>query len=125
MKMIEGTDEAYRLARKLGVRVGWGSDTLFDQKLATRQGAQLAKLKRWFTPVEVLKVATGDNAQLLGLSGPRSPYAGRIGVIEKGALADLLLVDGDPTVQLDLIADPEKNFLIIMKDGAIYKNNVP
>jgi imidazolonepropionase-like amidohydrolase len=50
---------------------------------------------------------------------------GRIGVIEEGALADLLLVDGDPTAHLDLIADPDKNFLIIMKDGAIYKNSLP
>ncbi|WP_333567682.1 metal-dependent hydrolase family protein [Sphingorhabdus sp.] len=124
-KMIEGTDGAYRLARKFGVRVGWGSDTLFDVKLATRQGAQLAKLARWFTPAEVLKIATGDNAQMLGLSGLRSPYMGRIGVIEEGALADLLLVDGDPTAHLDLIADPDKNFLIIMKDGAIYKNSLP
>ena len=44
---------------------------------------------------------------------------------EQGALADLLLVDGDPTAHLDLIADPDKNFLIIMKDGAIYKNSLP
>jgi imidazolonepropionase-like amidohydrolase len=73
----------------------------------------------------VLKIATGDNAQMLGLAGLRSPYMGRIGVIEEGALADLLLVDGDPTAHLDLIADPDKNFLIIMKDGAIYKNSLP
>lgn len=125
MKMIEGTDGAYRLARKYGVRVGWGSDTLFDLKLASRQGFQLTKLARWFTPAEVLKIATGDNAQLLGLSGPRSPYAGRIGVVEEGALADLLLVDGDPTANLQLINDPDKNFLVIMKDGVIYKHRMP
>ncbi len=94
LQMIAGTDTAYRLARKHGVRIGWGSDTLFDQRLATRQGAQLAKLARWFSPTEVLTIATGGNAQLLGLSGLRSPYAGRIGVVEQGALADLLLVDG-------------------------------
>lgn len=122
MKMIEGTDRAYRLARKYGLRVGWGSDTLFDQKLASRQGFQLTKLVRWFTPAEVLKIATGDNAQLLSLSGPRSPYAGRIGVVEEGALADLLLVDGDPIANLELINNPDKNFLVIMKDGVIHKN---
>ncbi len=125
MAMIAGTDMAYRLARKHGVRVGWGSDTLFDQRLASRQGAQLAKLVRWFTPAEVLKIATGDNAQLLALSGLRSPYAGQIGVVERGALADLLLVDGDPTRDLTLIADPDRNFLVIMKDGVIFKNRKP
>lgn len=124
LQMIAGTDTAYRLARKHGVRIGWGSDTLFDQRLATRQGAQLAKLARWFSPTEVLTIATGGNAQLLGLSGLRSPYAGRIGAVEQGALADLLLVDGDPTRRLDLIADPDRNFLVIMKDGVIYKNKI-
>jgi imidazolonepropionase-like amidohydrolase len=125
MQMIEGTDGAYRLARKYGVRVGWGSDTLFDQKLASRQGFQMTKLARWFTPAEVLKIATGDNAQLLSLSGPRSPYAGRIGVVEEGALADLLLVDGDPIANIELINDPDENFLVIMKDGVIHKNRMP
>jgi imidazolonepropionase-like amidohydrolase len=45
-------------------------------------------------------------------------------VVEQGALADLLLVDGDPTRQLDLIADPDRNFIVIMKDGVIYKNRL-
>jgi imidazolonepropionase-like amidohydrolase len=43
-------------------------------------------------------------------------------VVEEGALADLLLVDGNPIENLELIADPENNFLVIMKDGRIYKN---
>jgi imidazolonepropionase-like amidohydrolase len=73
----------------------------------------------------VLKIATGDNAQLLRLPGPRSPYAGRIGVVDAGALADLLLVDGDPITDLELINDPDKNFLVIMKDGVIHKNRMP
>ena len=68
-------------------------------------------------------MATGDNAELLALSGPRSPYQGKIGVVEEGALADLLLVDGDPIADINLVANPEKNFLVIMKDGQIYKNN--
>jgi imidazolonepropionase-like amidohydrolase len=67
-------------------------------------------------------MATGDNAQLLALSGLRSPYAGKLGVVEEGALADLLLVDGNPLENIKLIEDPAKNFLVIMKDGKIYKN---
>jgi imidazolonepropionase-like amidohydrolase len=42
--------------------------------------------------------------------------------VEEGALADLLLVDGNPIENIKLIADPAKNFVIIMKDGKIYKN---
>jgi imidazolonepropionase-like amidohydrolase len=45
-------------------------------------------------------------------------------VVEEGALADLLLVDGDPIANLDLLADAEKRLLVIMKDGKVYKNTV-
>ncbi|MBC7584728.1 MULTISPECIES: hypothetical protein [unclassified Tardiphaga] len=79
---------------------------------------------KWYTPAETLQIATYNNGQLLALSGPRSPYPGKLGVIEAGALADLLLVDGDPTKDLTLVADAAKNFLVIMKDGKIYKNVV-
>ena len=77
---------------------------------------------RWYTPAEVLKMATADNAELLALSGKRNPYPGKLGVVEEGALADLLLVDGDPIANIKLIEDPAKNFVVIMKDGKIYKN---
>ena len=55
-------------------------------------------------------MATGTNAELLALSGKRSPYPGKLGVVEQGALADLLLVDGNPLENINLIADPAKNF---------------
>jgi len=89
------------------------------------QGAKLAKMVRWYTPAQVLRMATADNAELLTLSGPRSPYPGKLGVVEKGALADLLLVDGDPIANIELIADPAKNLVLIMKDGRIHKNTLP
>jgi imidazolonepropionase-like amidohydrolase len=122
IEMIAGTDIAYRLAKQYKVKTAWGTDTLFDPKLATRQGAQLAMLVRWYTPAEVLKMATADNAEVLALSGLRNPYPGKLGVVEQGALADLLLVDGDPLANIKLIEDPDKNFKVIMKDGKIYKN---
>ena len=79
-------------------------------------------LTKWYTPAETLKMATGDNAQLLALSGKRNPYPGKLGVVEEGALADLLLVDGNPLENLNLIADPARNFVVIMKDGKVHKN---
>jgi len=69
-------------------------------------------------------MATGTNGQLLALSGKRNPYPGKLGVVEEGALADLLLVDGNPIEDIMLIANPAKNLLIIMKDGKIYKNTL-
>ena len=44
--MIAGTDNAYRLAKKYKIKTAWGTDTLFDAKLATRQGAQLSEAGR-------------------------------------------------------------------------------
>ncbi|MCA0869781.1 amidohydrolase family protein [Seohaeicola saemankumensis] len=123
--VTDGTDFVYKTAKELGVKIAFGTDTLFSADLARRQGAQLAKLQRWFTPYEALKMATCDNAELLKLSGPLTPYPmGPLGVIEEGAYADMILVDGNPLENLDLVGDPENSFDIIMKDGVIYKNTV-
>jgi len=122
LQMTAGTDNAYKLAKQYKLKPAWGSDSLFDAKVAARQGAQLAKLTRWYTSTEVLKMATSNNAELLALSGARSPYEGKLGIVQEAALADLLLVDGDPIADIKLVENPSRNFLVIMKDGAIYKN---
>jgi imidazolonepropionase-like amidohydrolase len=121
-EVFAGTDTAYTLAKQYGVRVAFGTDTLFNAKLASRQGVQLAKLVRWFSTGDVLKMATADNAELLALSGPRNPYPGTLGVVQEGALADLLLVDGDPLRDIRLLEDPTRSLLVIMKNGQIHKN---
>jgi imidazolonepropionase-like amidohydrolase len=122
LQVFAGTDNAYKLARKYKVKTAFGTDILFDAKLTNRQGSQLAKLTRWYTPAEALKMATADNGELLALSGFINPYPGRLGVIEPGALADLLLVNGNPLEDIKLIENPATNFVVIMKDGRIYKN---
>jgi imidazolonepropionase-like amidohydrolase len=61
----------------------------------------------------------------MALSGFINPYPGKLGVVEAGALADLLLVEGNPLENIQLVADPDKNFLVVMKDGTIYKNTLP
>lgn len=117
-----GTDKSFELAKKYKLNVAWGTDILFNPKMTKNQGALLTTMTRWYTPAEVLKMATSTNAKLLSLSGERSPYKGKLGVIEEGALADILLIDGNPIENIKLLADPEKNILMIMKDGVIYKN---
>jgi imidazolonepropionase-like amidohydrolase len=120
--VLGGVDSTYRLAKKYKLKTAFGTDVLFSHAMAQRQGELLTMLTRWYAPAEVLKMATGDNAQLLTLSGPRNPYPGKLGVIEEGAFADLLLVDGNPLENIKLIADPAKNFVVIMKDGKVHKN---
>lgn len=120
-QMVAGTDTAYALAIKHGVKVAFGTDTLFDANLATRQGAQLAKLTRWYTSAEVLQQATIRNAELLAMAGQRNPYPGRLGVIAEGALADVILVDGDPVADISLIGRPDEAFSAIIKAGQLVK----
>ena len=124
LEVFAGTDSTVELAKKYKIKTAFGTDILFSAGLAQRQGELLAKFARWYTPAETLAMATGTNAQLLALSGKRNPYPGKLGVVEQGALADLLLVDGDPIVNIKLIEDPAKNFVVIMKDGKIYKNTL-
>lgn len=121
-QVVAGTDRVYTLARKYRLKTAFGTDVLFSKALAERQGAMLVDLTRWYTPAEALTMATSTNGELLSLSGPRNPYPGRLGVVEEGALADLLLVDGNPIDNIKLIEDPARNFLVIMKDGKVYKN---
>ncbi len=125
IEVTKGTDRVYKLAKKIGVKTVFGTDTLFDPELAEKQGKQLAKLGRWYTPVEALRQATSIAGELLALSGPRSPYPeGDLGVIKVGAYADLILVNGNPLENLDLVAKPVEHFDLVMKDGKIYKNQL-
>jgi imidazolonepropionase-like amidohydrolase len=121
-QMWKGTDTAYALAKKYEIKTAWGTDVLFSASAAEQQGAELVVLLRWYTPAEALRMATSSNAELLALSGLRNPYPGKLGVVQEGALADLLLVNGDPLANLKLVEDPARNFVVIMKDGRVHKN---
>lgn len=127
-KLKEATDaiaDLYPRAKKAGVKIALGTDHLFDPEHADNQSKLLARLGRWFTPYEALKMATSGNDELLELAGPRHPFQeGPLGVVKEGAYADLIMVDGNPLENLDLVAGPDKNFVVIMKDGKIYKNAV-
>jgi imidazolonepropionase-like amidohydrolase len=124
-QMIAGTNTVYALAKEHKIKTAFGTDLLFSSTITERQGLMLTHLTRWYDNVDILKMATSVNAELLAMSGPRNPYQGKLGVIEEGALADLLVVDGNPLDDIMLVARPDKNFMIIMKDGKIYKDTLP
>ncbi len=121
-QIFEGTPRVYDYARRFGIKLSWGSDILFSPELTPRQGIMLTHLSRWYTNAEVLRAATSVNADLLALSGPRAPYPGKLGVIEEGAFADLLVINGNPLEDIRLIEDPGTNLAVIMKDGRFHKN---
>jgi imidazolonepropionase-like amidohydrolase len=117
-----GTERTVALAKKYKFKMAWGTDILFSAEGAARQGEELTKMCQWYSPADVLTMATGTNAELLKLSGRRDPYPGKLGVVEEGALADLLLVDGDPLTNIRLLQDASRSLVVIMKNGTIFKN---
>ncbi|MCO5090989.1 amidohydrolase family protein [Bosea sp. (in: a-proteobacteria)] len=123
-EIAQGTARAFELGRKHKVRMAFGTDILFSPRGTVSQGRQLAKLARWFEPAEVLRMATSHSGELLAMSGGRNPYPDRLGVLARGALADIVAVAGDPLADIALIGDPDRNFRLIVKDGQIYKNTL-
>lgn len=123
LEMYQGTDKAFALAKKYDMKIAYGTDVLFNKTKADQPNLQLLKMKRWFNNFEILKMATSTNASLLAMSGKRSPYTGKLGVIEEDALADLLILDGNPLKNLEVFKDKE-NILFIMKNGEVYKNKL-
>lgn len=121
--VAEGTARAYEFAQRFNIKTAWGTDVLFNPEKTASQGRQLTKLTRFYAPHEVLNMATKQNGELLGMSGACNPYPGKIGQIEAGALADLLVVDGDPTKSLGFLEDPDKNIAVIIKGGKVYKKS--
>lgn len=122
LQICTGTDNAYNLAKKYNVKLAWGTDLLFNPANTKKQNHGIVKLKKWFSNFEILKMITHDNAQLLAMSGLRNPYPKKLGVIEEGAYADLLIIEGNPLENIELIEDPEKKFVLIMKNGVVHKN---
>ncbi|SEP18807.1 metal-dependent hydrolase family protein [Aquisalimonas asiatica] len=123
-EVAEGTERAFELADKHNVRTGFGTDILMSPGKTESQGRQLAKLTRWMEPLSVLRKATAGNGELLALSGDRAPYEGKLGVIEPGALADLLLVDGNPEEDLTFLDTPDTSLKLILKGGGIHANRL-
>ena len=121
--VAEGTARAYEFAQRFTIKTAWGTDILFNPEKTPSQGRQLAKLTRFYAAHDVLNMATKMNGELLGMSGARNPYPGKIGLIEAGALADVLVVEGDPTVSLEFLENPDVNISMIIKGGKIYKKN--
>jgi imidazolonepropionase-like amidohydrolase len=118
----DGLDAMLTLAKASGAKIALGTDFVGSPETKATQLNELTLRTPWFSNAEILRQATGDNGRLLALAGPRNPYqAGPIGVIEPGAYADILVVNGDPIADIEVMGNAE-NFDIIMKGGTIYKN---
>lgn len=118
-----GIDNMFKAAKKVGFdKIAFGSDIITDLAMLSRINEEFVHRTKWFTPVEILRQATSKSGELMALSGPRNPYPAKLGVIEEGAYADLLLINGNPLEDIKILATPDESLALIMKDGDIYKN---
>ena len=112
--------------QKHNVHPAFGSDFFGDADKATLQSEEFeARLLAGYTSTEVMIQATSHTAKMFELAGERHPYReGPIGVIEEGAYADILIVNGNPLEDASIMGDYEHTIKLIMKDGVIYKNTL-
>lgn len=118
---IEGTAASVELAKKHGLFMGFGTDLLLDPEGRKLQLHELTLRKQFFSSEEIMIQATGNNGKITAMCGKRNPY-GTVGVIEEGALADILIYNQDPLKDVSVAEDFENNLKLIIKDGDVYKN---
>ena len=122
--VCKGTEFLYETIKKFpNLRVTYGTDIFNDAASLGEEIQWLARLLKWYTPGEILVMATGNTGDLLKLSGDRNPYPGDLGVLKEGALADALLVEGNPLKDITVVGKTE-NLRVIIKDGKVYKNSL-
>lgn len=101
--------------RRAGVKVGFGTDLLGSTYV--QECREFAIRSEVFTPLELLRQATSINAELM-------MQQGKLGCIAPGAHADLLVVDGDPLRDISLLAADGNNLRMIVRAGAIVKDEL-
>jgi imidazolonepropionase-like amidohydrolase len=120
----DSADQMLRWVAKHGVETFAGADLWQDQMIQLTPQDMVLR-KRWFKDVEILRQNTSSAGKWLAKSGTKNPYReGPIGIIEAGAYADLLLIEGNPIEDVSVMADWKTNLKLIMKNGKIFKNTL-
>jgi len=118
--VYEAMAGALKILKDADVKIGFGTDLIMD--MHSLQNQEFALRSQAFSALEILRQATSINGELLELSGPNNPY-GKLGVVAPGAVADLLLIDGDPTQDILIMTRPETLFSLVMKDGIVVRES--
>lgn len=98
-----------------GVMMAYGTDLLGD--MHKYQSDEFPLRAKYLPVIEVIRSATVNAAKVVGMEG-------KLGVVAKGALADLIVVDGDPLADVSLLTNQGAHLPAIMKDGAFVKNTL-
>lgn len=115
-RKLEHTCAVYHEMRKRGMRVVVGGDYGFTITPMGQNARDIGHFVKFFgySPAEALKCATEVGGDLMG-------HKGELGVIKEGALADILLVDGNPLEDQSILVGPDY-FSLIMKDGELHRD---
>jgi len=113
--ILDGSFSGIAAARKVGLKVGSGTDCFGD--MFGQEGFELKlKTEAGFTPYEAIKAATIVNAEIFRMED-------KIGSIEVGKWADIIIVDGNPDEDISLLSEPA-NIKVVMKGGEVFKNTL-
>jgi imidazolonepropionase-like amidohydrolase len=113
--VIDGGLRSLEICKRAGVPVAYGTDLLGP--LQQEQSREFVLRAQVLSPIEIIRSATSIGAQVLRREG-------KLGCLREGALADLLVVDGNPLKDIGVLQSPEKSFLAIMKAGRFYRNRL-
>jgi len=138
LQFMEGSQNYAEVMRTVRPKMGFQADTVLTTDPTARK--QLSDHEKWvwaneYGNFEALKSMTSVNGELMAMTGSSNPYPARLGVIEEGAYADILIVDGNPLKDIAVIGANPKWFdaeprdgidtiRVIIKDGVIYKNTL-
>jgi imidazolonepropionase-like amidohydrolase len=120
----EGADRMMRWIAEYEIDAFGGSD-LWPEAQLQLVPQDLVIRKRWFSNLEILRQNTSNAGRWLAKSGTKNPYReGPLGVIEVGAYADMIVVEGDPLADVAVLADYENSIKVVIKDGQIFQNKL-
>jgi imidazolonepropionase-like amidohydrolase len=111
--VIEGGLRSLEICKRAGVPVAYGTDLL--GQLQVDQSREFRLRSQVLSPLEIIRSATLVGARVLRQEG-------KLGCLRPGALADLIVVDGDPLQDLALLEKPDRSVLAIMKGGRFHRN---
>ena len=119
--VLKGQENLISLIKKYGITTGFSTDLIGGMyPMLTREFTERAM---YWTPVEVLVQATSESAEIIRMAGRLNRH-GNFGEIREGWVADILLINGNPLEDISVLRDPENNLALIMKGGAIVKNQL-
>jgi imidazolonepropionase-like amidohydrolase len=113
--VLDGALRSLEICKRAGVKVGYGSDLL--GQLQVEQSREFMFRAEVLKPLEIIRQATTVGAEILRQEG-------QLGIVEPGAFADLIVVDGDPLKKLELFLEQGRHLPVIMKAGKFHKNTL-